>query len=111
MRLSLETERHEASTIVRLSGEIDLNSCDAFRTTVVGLMDDGASDVILDFTKVTFLDSSGLGALIGITKHADQAQASVALRGLSPTLLRLLEITHLRDTFTVMSAEPPLTAS
>lgn len=110
MRFSCTNEQQGTSAVIRLAGEIDLNTCDDLRAAVVEVLDAGACDVFLDFTEVTFFDSSGLGTLIAVTKHADQAQASVVLCALSPRLVRILEITHLRDAFTILPEVPPASA-
>jgi anti-sigma B factor antagonist len=110
MRFSCTNERQGSSAVIRLAGEIDLNTCDDLRTTVVEVLDAGARDVFLDFTDVTFFDSSGLGTLVAITKHADQTEANVVLCALSSRLVRILEITHLRDAFTILPDVPPPSA-
>lgn len=63
--LSLETEPlREDVVIVRLSGEIDISSVHLLRNRFTSLVGEGRSAVILDATRVTFMDSTGLHALV-----------------------------------------------
>ena len=74
-----------------LSGELDL-------LTVRDLNDalgtrNGARDVTLDVSGLTFIDSSGLHAIVTFLRSREEG--TVTLRGVSPELLRILEITQL----------------
>ena len=51
--------------------------------------------LVLDFSEVGFMDSSGIGLIIGRTEKVGEANASVRVQGLSPTLFRLLRIAGL----------------
>ena len=48
--------------------------------------------IILDFSPVTFMDSSGLGLILGRVKKAEEKSAVVTVRGLSPKLNKLLRM-------------------
>lgn len=51
---------------VKISGELDLNTADAMRLKLGSALDkSGARHMVCDFTHVTFIDSSGLGVLLG----------------------------------------------
>lgn len=63
--LALETELlRDDVVIVRLVGEIDISSVHLLRSRFTTLIDEGRSAVILDATRVTFMDSTGLHALV-----------------------------------------------
>ncbi|HUG07966.1 MAG TPA: STAS domain-containing protein [Acidimicrobiia bacterium] len=63
--LSLETEPlRDGVLIVRLAGEIDISSVHLLRNRFTSLVGEGHSAVILDATRVTFMDSTGLHALV-----------------------------------------------
>ena len=50
------------------------------------------SILVIDFSAVRFMDSSGIGLILGRSEKADVLGASVRIRGLSPTLTKLLRI-------------------
>jgi anti-anti-sigma factor len=57
-------ERDEAAAMLRLTGEMDISCEDAFAATVRACIDAGATDVLVDLSQLTFIDSSGLRMLI-----------------------------------------------
>jgi anti-anti-sigma factor len=52
------------ATLLRFSGELDITARDDVRDAILGALDAGAADVVLDLGGVTFIDSEALGALI-----------------------------------------------
>lgn len=63
--LTIETELlRDDVLIVRLAGEIDISSVHLLRRQFTSMVGDGRSAVILDATQVTFMDSTGLHALV-----------------------------------------------
>lgn len=63
--LTLETEPlGDDVVVVRLAGEIDISSVHLLRSEFTSLIDESRSAVILDATRVTFMDSTGLHALV-----------------------------------------------
>ncbi len=108
MVLTLNTERRGDAVVVRIEGDFDLHSCGKVRTEVEGLLDGGGDEVYLDLTEVGFLDSSGLGTLVGLQKRANRVHARLVLCALSPQLDKIIDITHLRDSFTILPGVPEL---
>lgn len=62
--------KHDGGIVVVRPGVERLTAINAktFKDEVVALIDDGATHLVIDFAEVTFLDSSGLGALTGVLK-------------------------------------------
>ena len=106
MSLVVTSEPHEGSTVVRLRGDIDMNTCGQLRTAVEGLLAAPGEDVVLDFGQVGFLDSSGLGTLIGLQKRAMQERRSLVLSSLTPQIRKVFDVTRLSDAFTILPDAP-----
>jgi anti-anti-sigma factor len=106
MGLTVSSERRQESSVVRLEGDLDLHSNAEVRSTVEPLLEDRDGEVFLDLQGVTFLDSSGLGALVGLQKRANRTHSRMTLCGLSPQLERIFEVTNLRDAFTILPEVP-----
>lgn len=66
----IHTTLHETDVMVVRPGLERLTAANAteFKNEVVALIDEGNSQIIIDFAAVSFLDSSGLGALVGVLK-------------------------------------------
>ncbi|WP_250291717.1 STAS domain-containing protein [Streptomyces atroolivaceus] len=79
--------------VIALSGEFDITTAPAVRSRALDLIAAGHPDLVADLTGVTFCDSSGLGALIGIWRCAKDADGSLTLAAIPERLGRLLSVT------------------
>jgi len=69
VEFSAQVEQHEAGAVVRVVGEVDLASAPRLRETLERCIESGTSRIVVDLSGVEFLDSSGLGALVGALKR------------------------------------------
>ncbi|MBN2623754.1 MAG: STAS domain-containing protein [Acidimicrobiales bacterium] len=90
-------ERVEA----RLSGDLDIVTSDGVKRELARLVDAGHTALDLDLSDVGFVDSSGLGVLVAIHRHAASSGGALVLRSVPPQVQRLFEITRLGDLLTV----------
>jgi anti-sigma B factor antagonist len=65
--------------VVRCSGEIDMATVPTLREEISRLQIDGPPRLVVDLTEITFIDSLGLGALVGAHKRARVLQGSLAI--------------------------------
>lgn len=91
----------DGRTVVEVSGEIDIYSAPTLRERLVDLIDHGHSDLVVDLTKVRYMDSSGLGLLIGALKRVRGVGGQLHLVVASPALLQVFQITALTQVFTI----------
>jgi anti-sigma B factor antagonist len=98
--LTVEVTTHtEADAVVVIRGDLDLGAA----ATLVGAIDEivatSPSSVTLDLAGVTFLDSSGLGALL--TLHARCQTDGITFKAINPPsqVCRVLELTNLTELF------------
>lgn len=96
---------HEVSDqgvpVLAMRGEIDLSSAPRLREALLRLQTGEPSVVVLDLSEVTFLDSTGLGILIGALKRIQTAGGELRLVINRPNLLKVFEITGLTSLFTL----------
>jgi anti-sigma B factor antagonist len=97
--LTADVSTHGTQTVVALAGEIDLSNHVALRTTLNDLIVGGAVDLVLDMTDVTFMDSTGLGAMIGTRRRVHAFQGSLAIVLTNVAILRVFEVTGLDKVF------------
>jgi anti-sigma B factor antagonist len=100
MTLLIDVERHEATTLIVLRGDLDALTAPDLRNTLVEVIGDGAR-IVIDMEAVEFLDSAGLGILVGGLKRARMREGEIELVCTSRDVLRPLEITGLDRSFTI----------
>ena len=84
-----------------LGGSLDIATSPSLRATLMEAADRAKHEIVVDLTQLDFLDSTGLGALIGAHKRAAEHGGSVRLVAQEGQILRLLRITGLLDVFSV----------
>lgn len=89
--LEIHIEETENYTLCRPSGELDAYTVGSFREALSKLA--GERHVLIDLSDVPFMDSAGLGALIGGIRRAREADGAVAVACSRPALTRLLHTT------------------
>ena len=96
---SLGTDGGDA--LLSLSGELDLGHVEELWRAARESLDGVAARLVIDASGVTFIDSSILGALIRISRAAEERGKDFALRRPAPLVVRLLHITGLDDRFEI----------
>jgi anti-sigma B factor antagonist len=87
---------------VRVHGELDVATSPRLRTELTVLIARGATDITLEFGEVTFVDSSGLGVLVGAYKRLqDDGSGSIRIEGAQPPVRKVFEITGLESALLV----------
>lgn len=100
-RLAIETEDESGRRVVRPRGELDLATRGEFADAIQEMLVDGHVNLVVDLDTVAFLDSTGLGALIGARRRAHALGGSLVIRCGNPKLLRLFRATSLDRVFTI----------
>lgn len=95
MRLDAETWDDKGRTVVELRGELDLFTAPVLRDVLLGLTGDGKYFLAVEMSGLLFLDSSGLGVLVGATKRAVAGGGALCLVGAPERMLKTLRITGL----------------
>jgi len=94
--MHLEMEHQQDTLLVRLGGELDLGTADKLRLALdKELMNKGSKYLILNLSRVTFIDSSGLGVILGRYKRLSRSGGKVFLVGAQPPVKRILELSGL----------------
>ena len=99
MDLELETSERDGVAILSLRGEIDVYTAPRMRQAIVDLVDAGSLNIVVDMASVDFLDSTGLGVLVGALKRLRSAGGSFALVCDKEPLLKIFRITALDQVF------------
>jgi anti-sigma B factor antagonist len=99
--LTLATSEVEGATIIAVGGEIDVYTAPKLRDKITELVADGVYDIIVDMEAVEFLDSTGLGVLVGGLKKVRAHDGSLQLICTQDRLLKIFRITGLAKVFVI----------
>lgn len=84
-----------------IGGEIDVYTAPMLRDAITDLVAQGAHDIVIDMTGVEFLDSTGLGVLVGGLKKVRAYDGSLELVCHQERLLKIFRITGLAKVFVI----------
>jgi anti-sigma B factor antagonist len=101
MGLEITHRSEDVFDIVSPRGEIDLATQGALRQVLEELIATGRAHLVVDLADTTFLDSTGLGALIGARRRTHAMNGSFAIICDNPRMRRLFEMTRLDLVFRV----------
>ncbi len=96
--LTLETTSKPSETVIRCNGRIVSGTVEDLQAAVRGLVPE-KKPIVLDLTSTSFLDSSGLGALVGLYVSCKRGGAPLKLINLTPRLKDLFTMTGLAPIF------------
>ena len=92
-------------TVVKVEGQLIVGNRQELKELVFAALDKGDRRILIDFSQTGYIDSSGLGALVSISKRVREAGGELRLSGLNEDLRSLFELTKLDTLFAI--AETP----
>lgn len=102
MDLNLELiQRTDAAAVLAVRGEVDVYTAPRLRETLVDLVSDGANRIVVDLEGVDFLDSTGIGVLVGGLKRVRTHGGELVLVCTQQRILKVFEITGLTTIFAI----------
>lgn len=99
MDLTVTRRQQDGRTILHLVGEIDVATAPKLRDELSRAISDDAHDLIIDLSDVPFLDSTGLGVLVGRLKAVRLLDGDLVLAGAQERTMRNFKITGLDKVF------------
>jgi anti-sigma B factor antagonist len=87
--------------IVEVSGWIEVSSAPQLRETLISLIDEGHLHLVLDLSKTVFLDSAGLGVIVGLLHRLRSRDGSLAIAGAKDRVHRAFQISKLSQILTL----------
>ena len=95
-KLDMSANGTGTGTTVQCTGEITSDTCQSLRTIVKPLLSSNKS-VVLDFTNVSYVDSSGLGTIVGLYISSKSAGCQLQLVNLTGRVKELFRVTRLGE--------------
>jgi anti-sigma B factor antagonist len=98
-------------TVIEVGGEIDVYTAPKLKERLVSLVESGSYQLILDMESVEFLDSTGLGVLVGGLKRVRAHEGWIDLVCTQSRILRIFRITGLNRVFSIYDTVPAALAA
>ncbi len=104
---SVSVSNAERWTVLRVRGEIDMATCPQLRQEIVAQISQGNYFIIVDLDGVDFIDSTGLGVLIGGLKRARSQGGDLRVSGVDERLGKVFNLTGLGDVLAIVDLADP----
>ena len=101
MDLGLDVSEQNGFTVLAVRGEVDVYTAPRLREKLVELVTQGKHQIVVDLEGVEFLDSTGLGVLVGGLKRVRSHDGDLALVCTQHRILKVFEITGLTKVFSI----------
>lgn len=101
MDLGIDVTDRGDWAVLSVTGEIDVATAPQLREELVELVADGRNRIVVDLSGVDFLDSTGLGVLVGGLKRVRTHDGELSLACAQPRVRRVFEITGLTQVFPI----------
>ena len=100
--MEIEVKRRSEEAVITLTGRLDMNTSPDLRPVALALYTkDGCKNVTIDFTHVSYIDTSGLATLLDILVSAKEQCAQLTLSGLNERVRYLIDVNGLIGFFRI----------
>lgn len=97
--MSFKISDQDGVTLVEVDGELTVGNRERFKQVVLERVESGERKFVMDFGESSYIDSTGLGALVSLSRKIREAGGRMRLTGLNEDLLTLFELTRLDTVF------------
>ena len=96
-----QTKDSSGVLVVQVDGQLIVGNRHELKELIQSALDKGERRLLIDFSRTGYIDSSGLGALVSISKRVREAGGELRLSGLNDDLRSLFELTKLDTLFAI----------
>ncbi|MGH9183309.1 MAG: STAS domain-containing protein [Acidimicrobiales bacterium] len=104
MELGLDVTERAGYSVVSVSGEVDVATVPHLREKLHGLAAQGQNQIVVDLDAVDFLDSTGLGVLVGALKRVRATDGDLRLVCNQSRIAKVFEVTGLTRVFAMFDS-------
>lgn len=92
MELAITTHPSAERYLIAVEGEIDISNADKLRNAIDLALEQPTERVELDFSQVPYIDSTGIGVLVGAARRASDRKRALSIMGAQPNVLRVAQL-------------------
>ncbi len=100
-RLTAEVGATGSCVVVTFAGELDVTTAEEAEKAVQIASELPHTHMVLDLTRLLFMDSTGVRVLVRARRRATDLQATISLAGLTPSVSRIVELTGMDRAFAI----------
>jgi len=101
LALHLDVTEQNGYAVVAVHGELDISNASVLREQLIELCELGHRHIVVDLESTTFLDSTGLGVLVGTLQRLRNQEGDLSLVCTRPRILKVFDLTGLAKVFTI----------
>ncbi len=99
--MNISCEEYDQIAVVTIDGELSQDTVEAFKNTIQERLLEGRSNFVVNFEKVSLIDSQGLETLLWVKEQCQDHQGLVKLAGLDEISAKILKMTRIDRAFDV----------
>ncbi len=103
--MEITQRERDAIVILDIQGEIDLYNAPEIKDTIQKLIEEQKYNIIINLEKVSYIDSSGIGALISSLSNLKKYQGSLKIINVYASVKKVFELTKLTSFFEIFDSE------
>lgn len=96
-----QTKGAKGVTVLQVDGQLIVGNRHELKDLIQAALEKGDRRLLIDFSRTGYIDSSGLGALVSISRRVREAEGELRLSGLNDDLRSLFELTKLDTLFAI----------
>lgn len=112
MRFNIEIIRPSKASVepksfickVNLINKLDQDSCEEFEFLIMTLIKGGLRKILYDIDELRYVDSSGIGKMINITKQLRSLQGNAAIARISTNVMEVFKLVHLEKFINIFTS-------
>lgn len=97
--MNFRISQQDDVTVISVTGQLIVGNRQELKDDVIKLLESGSRKFLLDFEDTAYIDSSGLGVLVSLSKKIREKGGEMRLAGLNEDLRTLFELTKLDTLF------------
>ena len=97
--MNISCEEYDQIAVISIDGELSQDTVEAFKNTVQKALEEGRVFFVVNFEKVSLVDSEGLEALLWLKDQCQQCEGQVKLAALDEISAKILSITRIDRAF------------
>lgn len=101
--MDITHEKQDNLDVLKLSGRFDAACSKDFKKAIGALSDANSSRIVIDMSAVDFIDSSGLGCLVGALRTVNNLGGDIKICSLRPQIRAIFELTRLHRVFAIFN--------